>query len=1218
LILITRAAAGFGKQESCLACFLLLDPVEKRYLMDRTKLKAYAPQARRDFIQAVTARAAYHGLTATQVEPIITQGEAVLIGGKAFPRAIARKRKALEERIARQGFEQTMEAMTYTWFNRFAAIRFMELHGYLDHGYRVLSHPDLVKTTPEILEHAEHVDLPGLSKAEVIDLKLDGTREAELYRMLLIAQCNALHAAMPFLFEHIDDETELLLPDNLLHSDSLIRKLVNGIDEADWQEVEIIGWLYQFYISEKKDQVIGKVVKSEDIPAATQLFTPNWIVKYLVQNSLGRQWLATYPNSSLKQQMEYYIEPAEQTPEVQAQLTAITPESLNPEELTLLDPACGSGHILVEAYDLFKAIYQERGYRARDIPSLILQKNLYGLEIDDRAAQLAAFALMMKARADDRRIFASGVQPHVLAIQESKGLNAQQITEALNRPLDAGETKGQPGDIAQVDVTQLITLFEHGKTFGSLIRVPENLAEKLPAIAERMQEVLAYGGMLEQVAARSVEPLIEQSHHLAQKYNCVVANPPYMGGKYFAAKLKDFTAKQYKDGKADLYACFLNGNPHFARENGFVGMITIPNWMFLSSFEALRTSLLVRQTIDTFIHNGRGVFGSDFGSCSFVYRNFNLPSYRGTFRRLFDKQGSVASNNELEQWFKVVKSLTPRNEDFSKIPGKPLAYWLTPKSLEVFSQHKRLDEFATVRAGLQTGNNGLFLRYWYEVAISQLGISCRSREDAQSSRKKWFPHNKGGGYRRWYGNIDYVINWENDGADIKTAKETDLALGRITPNNSKCWNQEFYFQSGFSWSALTISRFSARSNGVGFLFDTKGQTLFPLHDQDREDILGFLNSSVATHLLNALSPTVDFNGGVIATLPFVRMSSDPLCKIASRGVDIAKEDWDSFEDSWDFQTLPLLKHKYAMLQQSQEAAAADFATRFARMRELEEENNRLFIDAYSLQDELSPEVPEDQITLYRPNREEDIKRLISYAIGCTMGRYSLDKPGLIYAHSGNTDFDPSQYSTFPADDDGIIPIMETDWFPDAVSNRLVEFISVAWPKEHLEENLTFIADSLGPNRNEQPRATIRRYLATGFYKHHLSMYKRRPIYWLFSSGKQRAFQCLVYLHRYHEGTLSRMRTEYVIPLQGKMAARLDQLIDDIAAASSTSHRKRLEKERDTLRKQHTELQTFDEQLRHCADQRISLDLDDGVKVNYGKFGDLLAEVKAVTGGTEET
>jgi hypothetical protein len=402
--------------------------------MNRNKLKQYAPQARRDFIAAVADRAAHYGLTKGKIEPITEQGDIALIGGKSFPRSVTAKRKRLEERINRQGFEQVMEAMAYTWFNRLMAIRYMELHGYLDHGYRVLSHPE-GKTTPEMIEHAEHVDLPGLNTQKVIDLKLDGTREAELYRMLLVAQCNALHSAMPFLFERINDETELLLPDNLLHSDSLIRKLVNSIDEEDWREVEIIGWLYQFYISEKKDQVIGKVVKSEDIPAATQLFTPNWIVKYLVQNSLGRQWMATYPDSRLKEQMEFYIEPAEQPPEVQAQLKEITPDSLNPEELTLLDPACGSGHILVEAYDLLKAIYLERGYRARDIPRLILEKNLYGLEIDDRAAQLSAFALMMKAREDDRRIFSSDVQPHVLAIQESKGLDAKEITEALNAPI---------------------------------------------------------------------------------------------------------------------------------------------------------------------------------------------------------------------------------------------------------------------------------------------------------------------------------------------------------------------------------------------------------------------------------------------------------------------------------------------------------------------------------------------------------------------------------------------------------------------------------------------------------------------------------------------------------------------------------------------------------------------------------------------------------------
>ena len=1196
--------------------------------MNRTTLKTYAPQARRDFITAVTDRAAYYGLTRDRIETMTEQGDVVIIAGTSLPRHVAAKRKRLEERITRQGFEQTMEAMAYTWFNRFAAIRFMELHGYLEHGYRVLSHSDPDKPTPEILEHAEHVDLPGLNQTTVIDLKLDGTREAELYRMLLMAQCNALHAAMPFLFERIDDETELLLPDNLLHSDSLIRKLVKGVDEEDWQEVEIIGWLYQFYIAEKKDQVIGKVVKSEDIPAATQLFTPNWIVKYLVQNSLGRQWMMTYPNSPLKQQMEYYIEPAEQTPEVQAQLKAITPDSLNPEEITLLDPACGSGHILVEAYDLFKAIYQERGYRARDIPSLILQKNLYGLEIDDRAAQLAAFALMMKVRADDRRIFANGVQPHVLAIQESKGLNAQQITEALNRLLDVGETQGQKGEIAQDDVAQLIGLFEHGKTFGSLIRVPEELVEKLPAIAKRVQDVLAYGGMLEQAAARSLGMLIEQVRILVDRYDAVVTNPPYMGN--LLPNLKAFALHEFPRAKADLCVTFIERLYGLARPAGHVAMVTMQAWMFLSTFKEMRPHLLLRKTIETMAHLGAKAFSAISGevvqTTMFALRNDLISGFVPVFFRL--TEGDENEKNSLLRQRKN-RFAHASQDDLATVPGSPLAYWISERMRQCFQDGTPLGAIAEPRVGLQTGENARFLRRWQEVSYMRVGLRYSNRETARESRLKWFPYNKGGDYRRWYGNIEYLVNWENDGKAIKEKKERDLKAGVITANNSKCWNQDFYFRPSLTWSKISSSFFAVRCSEAGSLFDTTGLCAFP-PDEWYECIAGFLCSSIVFDMMKMLNPTIDSQVGNIKTLPVLqphlRARKSVIDVVVREAVQLARTDRDSFETSWDFKTLPVLRDHETdaprsegyTLAQSQAAADTEALARFQRMKQLEEGNNRLFIDAYGLQDELSPEVPDNQITLYRPNREEDIKRLISYAIGCMMGRYSLDKPGPIYAHSGNTGFDPSQYQTFPADEDGIIPVMETDWFPDDASNRLVEFISVAWPSEHLGGNLTFIADSLGPNRNEQPRDTIRRYLSTGFYKHHLSMYKRRSIYWLFSSGKQRAFQCLVYLHRYHEGTLSRMRTEYVIPLQGKIASRLDQLADDIAAASSTAHRKRLEKERDTLRKQHTELQAFDEQLRHYADQRISLDLDDGVKVNYGKFGDLLAEVKAITGGIEET
>jgi Eco57I restriction-modification methylase len=1103
--------------------------------MNRTKLKTYAPQARRDFITAVTDRAAYYGLTRDHIETMTEQGDVVIIAGQSLPRHVAAKRKRLEERITRQGFEQTMEAMAYTWFNRFAAIRFMELHGYLEHGYRVLSHSGPDKPTPEILEHAEHVDLPGLNQTTVIDLKLDGTREAELYRMLLIAQCNALHAAMPFLFERIDDETELLLPDNLLHSDSLIRKLVNGIDEADWQEVEIIGWLYQFYISEKKDQVIGKVVKSEDIPAATQLFTPNWIVKYLVQNSLGRQWMATYPDSPLKQQMEYYIEPAEQTPEVKAQLKAITPESLNPEELTLLDPACGSGHILVEAYGLFKALYQEQGYRARDIPSLILQKNLYGLEIDDRAAQLAAFALMMKARVDDRRIFASGIQPHILAIQESKGLNTQQITEALNVPIlktellpseylfEELEEERSPlfsrknlsvkGDIAQADVAQLIALFEHGKTFGSLIRVPEELAEKLPSIAERVQDVLAYGGMLEQAAARSLVPLVEQGRMLADRYDAVVTNPPYMGTNSINAEIKEYARQSFPYSKSDLFAMFIERGLELTAHTGYAAMVTMQNWLFLSSYEAMREKLLATKTIVNLVQIGYNSFpeinSKIAQAAAFSAHGGRIKGYKGTYVNLNSAPQSADKKIVfLDRDLSITRFVV--QDDFKKIPGQPIAYWM--KGLDNFVKGT-LSSSAESGGRFKTHNDEKYVRYWWEISVAT---------------GYWKRYLKGGEFRKFYGNEYHVVDWRESALDAYKRH------GGVA-------NPKYRQREGITCSKITSALSSFRVKRANCEYSSVSPTIFPKSDTNLQVLLAFLNSKVSNYYLVAINPSITTNVSDILAQPDPSnlLSFPDLASVAAHASNlttIAQTDWDSFETSWDFQALPVFQQIAATLAQSQATADAEVLARFQRMKQLEEENNLLFIDANGLQDELSPEVPEDQITLYRPNCEEDTKRLISYAIGCMMGRYSLDKPGLIYAHSGSKDFDPSQYQTFPADEDGIIPVMETDWFPDDASNRLVEFISVAWPREHLAENLTFIADSLGPNRNEQPRDTIRRYFTTGFYKHHLSMYKRRPIYWLFSSGKQRAFQCLVYLHRYHEGTLSRMRTEYVIPLQGKIAS----------------------------------------------------------------------------------
>ena len=1201
--------------------------------MNCNKLKTYAPTARRSFLQAVKDRATHYGLTAKKIEPMTERGDVVLIAGQPFPKAAAAKRKRLEEYINKVGFERAIEAIAYSWFNRFVAIRFMELHGYLDHGYRVLSHPT-GDVQPEILEHAQRVDFPGLDKNKVIELKLDGTKQEELYRLLLVAQCNALSRAMPFLFERIDDETELLLPSNLLATDSLIQNLVKEIDEEDWKEVEILGWLYQFYISERKDEVIGKVVASEDIPAATQLFTPNWIVKYLVQNTLGRIWLATYPQSGIRQQMEFYIEPAEQTPEVQEQLKAITPTSLNPEELTLLDPACGSAHILVEAYDLFKAIYQERGYRAKDIPGLILSKNLYGLEIDDRAAQLAAFALLMKARADDRRILESGVQPAILSFVESKGMDAEAITHALNSPIKdekappsefllkeleeaempllakKGALAGQP-QIHKADIAALLDLFEEAKTLGSLIQVPQALAEKLLVIEERLAAVLKDGD-LTHAQAGVIAPLLLQAKVLARQYDAVVANPPYMGSKYFAPSLKAYTARDFEEDKADLYACFMRRAFLLARTNGWMGLITIPNWMFLSSFDGIRQHFVSTTAIESLVHNGRGVFGSDFGSCSFVARATSLPEYHATFLRLFEESGSVASNDELVQRFFSMRRFVLPIFRFKSMPGTPISYWLPDALASLFARCRPFSEVLDARPGLQTSDNNRFLRFWHEVDYRTIGFGTASRPDSIVSGRKWFPCNKGGPFRRWYGNLLHVVNWHNDGKELFAfAKSLYGSPTRIIKN------ADYYFRPGLTWSDVTIGASSFRVLPQGCISDATGHSAYGEDDADVVNLLGCANSKVIAELVAAINPSVHFHVGYFRVLPLPPGIPDRVSVLVTEAIGLSRLDWSNSETTWEFTALPVVSRAAVSCRKAQEAVDHDCHERSVRLKLVEEENNRLYIKAYGLQDELSPEVPDDQITLYRPDREEDIKRLFSYAVGCMMGRYSLDKEGLIYAHSGNQGFDSSQYKKFPADDDGIIPVPEAHWFDDDTANRFERFVKTVWPAETLEENLTFVAESLGAKKSETPRETIRRYFAGDFYKHHLQTYKNRPIYWLFSSGKQGAFEALVYLHRYNEGTLSRMRTEYVVPLLGKMNGRLGMLADTIATATSTKQRKDAEKEKATLTKQLAELQTFDEQLNHFASQRITLDLDDGVKVNYGKFGDLLADVKKVCGKAEE-
>ena len=1158
--------------------------------MNTSNIKKYAPQARNDFIAAMRKQAAKYGITADSILSAEQKGDLLLIGETVFPLSVLKPRDKLIKRIQASSFEQSIDYIAYSWFNRLCAIRYMECKGLLDHGRRVLSSADGSAGLPQILEECLDIDLPGLNASRVAELKLDGNKDEELYRELLLAQCHALNQVMPLLFEQVSDESELLLPDNLTKTDSLIRDLVSSIPEEDWSDVQIIGWLYQFYISEKKDQVIGKVVKSEDIPAATQLFTPNWIVKYLVQNSVGRLWMMAQPDSTLASSWEYYIQPAEQTDEVNAQLKQLIDvrisedgDSLNPESITVLDPACGSGHILVEAYDCLKAIYLERGYRSRDIPRLILENNLYGIDIDTRAAQLASFALLMKAREDDRRLFSNPPKLNIIALQDSQP-----------ERLDAFSQDLASTGIAQADLKELLDLFEHASTFGSLIQVPATLAQKLPDLEAKLNTALASGDIFSQQSAQELLPFIQQAKLLAKQYDAVIANPPYMGGKGMNTALKDFAKKNFPDSKSDMFAMFIERCQGISKASGETAFVTPYVWMFISSYEHMRTKLVTDATIQSLIQLEYNAFEpACVPVCAFIVGKAHIPNFVGSYIKLSAFKGHEnqapktveAINNPDCGWF-----FNAKPDDFKKIPGSPIAYWVSNKIIKLFEK-KKINDISRVGVGLQTGNNEKFIRFWFEISKNLMGFG------KQDFEKKWFPCNKGGEYKKWFGNLLEVILWENNGKEIKA--NVPSAVIR---------NESAYFCPSITWSRITSGALSFRYTESNIVH-SDASCFITTDDLYLKKIIAYLNSPFSKILLQDLNPTLNLLPGQMSSLPFLDSDNENVEKC----IQHAKKDWNSYEISWEFAQNPIIRRGQLNLEQAFNTWQQQNADAVAEMKRLEEENNKLFIDAYGLQDELTPEVPDAQITLTRADREKDSQRLVSYALGCMMGRYSLDEPGLIYAHAGNQDFDASRYQKFPADADGIIPLTEMHWFEDDATHRIREFLTAVWGKDTLDTNMLWLAESLDKKASETAEDTIRRYLASKFYKDHMQTYKKRPIYWLFSSGKQGAFQALVYLHRYNESTLAHMRTEYVMPLISKMAAYANLLETAKENSDSAAEIKRKEKELQNLHKQQAELSSFEEKLRHYADQRISLDLDDGVKVNYGKFGDLLAEVKAITG-----
>ena len=1182
--------------------------------MNKTALKNFATNARRELIKKVEAKALKIGITEENIKKAqIESSDAIYIDGKQLTITEKKQRDKLIQRIKDIGFKQVVEEVAYTWFNRFIALRFMEVNNYLPTKVRVLSSSNPDNPEPDILKEALSVDL-DIDKELVYDLRLNNKNE-ELYKYLIIKQCNSLNKYLPFLFETIEDYKEILFPEGLLAKDSFLREMTDTekIPESDWEKVEIIGWLYQYYISEKKDQVFADLKKNikiskENIPAATQLFTPHWIVRYMVENSLGRIWLESYPDSALKSKWKYYLEEAEQEDEVKKKLEEIRYKNVNPEDITFLDPCCGSGHILVYAFDVFFDMYLEKGYIHHEIPKLILEKNLFGLDIDDRAVQLASFAVMMKARERSRRVFGQGIKLNISAIQESNWMTDEIIEVLVDKKASELDQAEQRETLKYIRDT-----FKDAKEYGSILDVkPLDLDFLDCQLKEFVNDSVDQGDITERIAkaviAEKMPAIVFQAKVLSFKYDVVCTNPPYMGSNGLGVKLSDFVKKKYPNSKSDLFAVFIERCCKLVKENCFQAMITQHAWMFLSSYEKLRKKIMFLDTVNM-VHLGARAFeeigGEVVQTTSFIFRNSNIQNYKAIFLRLVDYDQPKTKE---EKFLQAKDKYIAQKENFSKIPGSPFAYWVSDSTRQIFERLQPLSEIAEPRQGMATSDNDKFLRFWYEVSFENIGFGYNNANEALQSKKKWFPYNKGGDYRKWYGNNEWVVNWENDGAEIKESVilKYPYLKGKY---EFVVKNQSFYFKEGITWTDLSNSNFSARYSPRGFIFDRAGSMAFTSPEYIYY-LLSLLCSKITFQLLMILNPTLHFQTGNISSLP-VLLTDDSTLRhkinlLTEQNISISRNDWDSFEKSWDFKRHPLLlQGDVKTIKKSFERWSYFTEKQFQELKRNEEEINRIFISLYKLQNELTPDVAEEDVTVHKADLIREIKSFISYAVGCMFGRYSLDEEGLVYAGGK---FNHSNYRTFQADKDNIIPILSGEYFEDDIVSRFLEFVKVTFSQATLEENLEFIADTLGKKNGETARETIRRYFLNDFFKDHVQTYKKRPIYWLFTSGKQKAFNCLIYMHRYDKTTLSRIRTDYLHPLQMRLDAERKSLLEVIEGGGTAKEISNAKKELKQLDLKIEELKAYDELLHHMADMQIEIDLDDGVAVNYAKFNGLLAKL----------
>ena len=1160
--------------------------------MDKTILKNFAVNSRTKLIEDTIYKLNLLGITENEIQdPIEAEGmQTFQIGSSTYSiyDKDIQKRKDIINEIESKGFNNFVEEVAYTWFNRVIAIRYMEVNNYLPTKTRVLSSETEGKLEPDIITQALDIDLDYTQEDKELIFKLkDENKLDELFRFLFIKQCNQLNEILPGLFKTTDDSLELLLNISFTSEESVVRQLIDNIPEEDFtKQVEIIGWLYQYYISEKKDQVINinkSNIKKEDIPAATQLFTTDWVVKYMVDNSLGRYWIERNPNSSIKDYLEYYLGEAEQDDETQRKLDEIRSENINVENLTFFDPCMGSGHILVYAFDVFFEIYKELGFSERDIPELILKNNIFGLDIDDRAYQLSYFAVLMKARKYDRKILKKGIVPNVYAIQESGNIT-DEVVEFI-----------QKNDSTIVnDVIYLKEIFKSGKEFGSLIQVKtldlDNLRNSIDSIIEKSKSTLFDMKIIE-VIENDLKPLINQAELLSKKYSAVVTNPPYMNK--FEKNLKDFSKKYYKDYSKDLFSMFIYRNFDFCNENGYNALMTPFVWMFIKTYENLRKFIIQSKTISSLIQLEYNAFNeiAMVPIATFIFLNYDYDGkYNGIYLKLTDFKGNMEIQNK-----KVIDAINcdtyytyaAKSNKYLNIPGSPIAYWINEEIIKIFKENKSINNYSSLRQGLATGNNKKYLKYWFEVNMNNINFHANSNDEFFKSSKKFCPYKKGGSYKRWYGNQDYVIRFDEESYNQL------LNVGNHLPSRN------FYFKESLSWSTLSMRNSSFRYYPKGFVFDAKGSSLFFNEEymEYKYYILGFLNSKISQYLLDIITPTLDYNVGYISLLPFIMEKKyvEKINKIVLNNINISKIDWDSYETSWNFKKSPLLLINNKSLKENYNKYKIDKKTLFDNLKTNEIILNQLFNEIYQVN--IDYNIKDEFVSISLPNYEQDMKYFISYAIGCMFGRYSLDQEGLQFA---GENFNNNNYYKFVPDDDNIIPVLDTAYFDDDIVGYFTKFVETCFGSATLEENLDFIAGALSKS-NKPSREVIRDYLLKNFFNDHKKTYKKCPIYWQFSSGKENGFNCLVYMHRYEPSLVARIRTDYLHKTQKAIEQRIANNDNIISNSTSKQEITRANKEKAKLQKQLKETQEYDEVLAHIANQNIEIDLDDGVKVNYAKF-----------------